>query len=195
MTRDGNALATTVAVAIAAMSLAVLDPPLAVVSSVFGWAMLAIATSDARHFIVPDILSLPAIPLGLLSAPLIGGEQAPSMAVLIHLGAAAVGAAIFYAIRQIYYSFRHRQGLGLGDVKLAAVAGAWTGFEGLSVALLIACIGAITWVLASQAVAKRRVDTTTAIPFGAFLAPAIWLTWWLTAARFELDIASLIGAA
>ena len=113
------------------------------------------------------------------------------MTILMHLGAAAAGAAIFYAIRQIYFALRKHHGLGLGDVKLAAVAGAWTGFEGLSIVLLLACVAAISWTLASQAVLRQRVDATTAIPFGAFLAPAIWLAWWFAAARFDLDIGSL----
>jgi len=35
------------------------------------------------------------------------------------------------------------------------------------------------WVLLSHAVARRPLDGALAIPFGAFLAPAIWATWWL----------------
>jgi leader peptidase (prepilin peptidase)/N-methyltransferase len=176
---------------VAAMSFAVLQPLPAAVSCALGWAMLAIVVSDARRFIVPDVLSLPAIPIGLLAAPLIGDEQTSSMTVLAHLGAAAAGGTIFYAIRQIYFALRRHHGLGLGDVKLAAAAGAWTGFEGLSVVLLLACVAATTWTLASQAVLRQRVEATMAVPFGAFLAPATWLTWWLAAARFDLDSSSL----
>jgi leader peptidase (prepilin peptidase)/N-methyltransferase len=190
----GTAAIAAAAIAIAAMSFAVLQPLPAAVSCALGWAMLAVAVSDARRFIVPDVLSLPAIPLGLLAAPLIGHEQTSSMTILAHLGAAIAGAAIFYAIRQIYYALRRHHGLGLGDVKLAAAAGAWTGLEGLSTVLLLACFVAMAWVLASKALTRERLDATTAVPFGAFLAPAIWLTWWLAAARFELDIGSLIGA-
>lgn len=176
---------------VAAMSFAALEPAPALISCALGWAMLAIAVSDARRFIVPDMLSLPAVPLGVLAAPLIGDEQTSSMTVLAHLGAAAAGAALFYAIRQIYFALRRHHGLGLGDVKLAAAAGAWTGFEGLSIVLLLACVAAMTWTLASEAVRRQRVDAKMAVPFGAFLAPAIWLTWWLAAARFDLDIGRL----
>jgi leader peptidase (prepilin peptidase)/N-methyltransferase len=179
------------AIAIAGVSFAVLQPLAAAVSCALGWTMLAIAVSDARRFIVPDVLSLPAIPLGLLAAPLIGNEQSSPVTILMHLGAAAAAAAIFYAIRQIYFALRRHHGLGLGDVKLAAAAGAWTGFEGLSIVLLLACVAAMSWTLATQAALRQRVEPTTAVPFGAFLAPAIWLTWWFAAARFDLDIGSL----
>jgi len=172
---------TAAAVAIATLSFAALKPLAAIVSCALGFAMLAITVSDARRFIVPDVLSLPAIPAGLLAAMLFGDDTGAGGVPLMHLAAAALGAAIFYAIRRIYFRLRGRHGLGLGDVKLAAVAGAWTGFEGLSMVLLFATTAAIGWVLVRSIGTGRPLDRAAAIPFGAFLAPAIWLTWWLMA--------------
>jgi leader peptidase (prepilin peptidase)/N-methyltransferase len=63
----------------------------------------------------------------------------------------------------------------LGDVKLAAVAGGWTGIDGLGPSLLLACVLALTFVLMYQR--TREVTPATALPFGAFLAPSIWLVW------------------
>lgn len=176
------------ALAIAAMSFAALDPMTATISCALGSAMLAIAVSDARRFIVPDALSLPAIPAGLIVSLLIGEAPTTSGAPLMHLAAAAAGAAAFYAIRWIYFRLRARHGLGLGDVKLAAVAGAWTGFEGLSIVLLLATAAAMTFVLIAHVATRRSVEGATAVPFGAFLAPAIWLTWWLIVSGRELGI-------
>jgi leader peptidase (prepilin peptidase)/N-methyltransferase len=168
-------------VAVVAMSFAALEPLAAIASCALGWAMLAIAISDARNFIVPDAISLPAIPVGLLVSMLMEGGGAP----LMHLAAAGVGAVIFYAIRLIYFRLSGRHGLGLGDVKLAAVAGAWTGFEGLGLVLLLATVTAMSWIVVTHVAAQRPLDRSTAVPFGAFLAPAIWLTWWLMASGLD----------
>ncbi|MGI9410098.1 MAG: prepilin peptidase, partial [Hyphomicrobiaceae bacterium] len=65
----------------------------------------------------------------------------------------------------------------LGDVKLAAVAGAWTGLAGTSTVLLLACAAALTFVGIAALIGKRQLTRQTPLPFGAFLAPAIWLTW------------------
>jgi leader peptidase (prepilin peptidase)/N-methyltransferase len=165
------------AAAIGGVSWTVFDGALAAVSCLLGWAMLAIAVSDFQRFIVPDILSLPAIPAGLIASGwLAAGEPGPSI-VLEHLGAAVIGAASLYGVRELYRRARGREGLGLGDVKLAAVAGSWTGFQGLSPTLLLACVLAIAYVAARQSLRPHEVSGATAIPFGTFLAPSIWVIW------------------
>jgi leader peptidase (prepilin peptidase) / N-methyltransferase len=88
---------------------------------------------------VPDRLSLPAIPAGLIASGLLASESPAHAMMLSHLIAALVGALSLLAIREAYAVLRGREGLGLGDVKLAAVAGAWTGFAGLPLVLLLAC--------------------------------------------------------
>jgi len=60
--------ALPLALAISALSLWAFPVRLALASCAPGWAMLAVALVDARHFIVPDVLSLPAIPAGLLAS-------------------------------------------------------------------------------------------------------------------------------
>lgn len=155
------------AVLIAIASFALLDPVMAVVSCLLAAAMAGVAVSDARRFIVPDILSLPAIPAGLLVSGLL----------LEHLAAALLGALALLALRQAYFALRGREGLGLGDVKLAAVAGAWTGLASLPSVMLIACMAAIGSVLVMKATARATVTAVTPVPFGTYLAPSIWLVW------------------
>ena len=65
------ALIAFLAFTIAAASFFVFEPKIALVSCLLGWTMLSIAVVDARRFIVPDILSLPSIPGGLLVARLL----------------------------------------------------------------------------------------------------------------------------
>jgi leader peptidase (prepilin peptidase)/N-methyltransferase len=107
---------------------------------------------------------------------------------LEHLAAALSGALGLLAIRKAYSVLRGREGLGLGDVKLAGVAGAWTGFAGLTPVLLFACLAAIAAVLVMTARGKQAITGATPIPLGATLAPAIWLVWLLQTASQDWDI-------
>ena len=171
---------------IAAASFAAFEPIVAVISCVLGWSMLAIAAIDAEHFIIPDVLSLPAIPLGLLVTRGMRGDPSfAGEAVLMNLGAAAFGAFALLGIREFYRRWRGREGLGLGDVKLAAAAGAWTGFEGLGHVLLLSCVLAFAYVLLINARDLRAIQGSTALPFGVFLGPSIWLVWYANALMLD----------
>jgi leader peptidase (prepilin peptidase)/N-methyltransferase len=170
-------IALALAALVALPSFLLLDPVAALISCGFGLAMAAIAYSDARRFIVPDQLSLPAIPAGLLTSGLFAAETPAHVAMLNNLAAAFIGVLSLFAVREAYAALRGREGLGLGDVKLAAVAGSWTGFAGLPLVLLLACLGAIAAVLAASIRGSASVTATTAVPLGATLAPAIWLVW------------------
>ena len=143
--------------------------------------MLAIAVSDIRHFIVPDALSATAFALGLMSAALF--DDAPlAEAILICLLRAAAAALPLLALMLLYEWWRGRPGLGLGDVKLAAVAGAWldwfTNVGVIEVAALAALAAYAVW----RYVLRRPIVATTPLPFGLFLAPAIWAGWLAEAA-------------
>ena len=151
------------ALAVAVFSLAALPLKLALVSCLLGWAMLAIAVVDARRFIIPDVLSLPAIPIGLVAS---GRLLEPSADGLV---------------RAVYFRIRRREGLGLGDVKLAAVAGAWIGWQSLSDVVLLAAALALSLVLALGLMRGEALSAAARIPFGCFLAPSIWLVWALAA--------------
>ena len=155
-----------------------LDLPLALAGAVLAAAMLAIAIVDRRSFLVPDWLSLPAVPLGILAAGSLIDPLADTIAPAGHLVGAAVGALSLYLLAFAYRRLRGHEGLGLGDVKLAAVAGAWVGIGLLSHVLLVACAGALVALVFKMAKeGSRDIAGTTALPFGAFLAPAIWIVW------------------
>lgn len=179
------------AVIIAATSFFVFDPMIALVSCLLGWTMLAIAVIDAQRFIVPDVLSLPSIPVGLIVARLLDDGYAGHSLVLEHLGAAILGGATFYAIKELYYRWRAREGLGLGDVKLAAAAGAWTGLAGLGYVLLLASVLAISYVLLLNMRDLRAIRGSTAVAFGVFLAPSIWFVWCANTLGVDLSLAGL----
>lgn len=176
-TRTAQPVIAFAAIAIAAVSLYIFEFPYAAVSCFLGWTMLAIAASDAARYIIPDALSLPSIPLGLLATHFLSGLQRDPFLTLEHIAAAIFGAALLYGVREGYFYWRDREGLGLGDVKLGAVAGAWTGFQGMTNVLLLGCVLAIAYVVAMMLWQRRVLSGATAMPFGVFLAPAIWIIW------------------
>jgi leader peptidase (prepilin peptidase)/N-methyltransferase len=171
-----------------AISLLLFEPKYASVSCLLGWTMLAIAASDAERFVVPDVLSLPAIPAGLIATRFLADAGSANAELLEHSLAAIVGATALLAVKQLYLLWRSREGLGLGDVKLAAVAGAWTGLQGLSYVLLAACLLAFAYVLIVNRRNLNAIEATSAVPFGVFLGPSIWLVWCISALTSEMAV-------
>jgi len=141
------------------------------------FTMLLVMLIDSRHFIIPDVLSLPAIPAGILAA--CSAFPGSTEAILLdQVLAACVAGASLYAIRAIYGGVRGVEGLGLGDVKLAAAAGAWVGLEALPMTSLLATCAALTTILISNSIrGANSAGLKTAIPFGSFIAPAIVVMW------------------
>jgi leader peptidase (prepilin peptidase)/N-methyltransferase len=140
--------------------------------------MLTIAVIDYRSFRIPDGLNIAGVVLALGNAVL----QSPDawVAALLNTGLRGVVLAlIFWALRASYGLIRGREGIGLGDVKLAAVAGAWLDWLYMSIAIQIAAFAALTIYLVRYGVSGRSISLTNRLPFGAFFAPAIWLTWLL----------------
>jgi leader peptidase (prepilin peptidase) / N-methyltransferase len=168
-------------IGIAGASFYAFAPWTAFVSCLLGWAMLAIAVVDARSFTIPDILSLPAIPAGLLASGWLLDPWSGQLVSLDHVLGAGLGGGAFWLVREAYWRLRGREGLGLGDVKLAAAGGAWIGWEHLADMVLLAAAGALSFVLAVAVVRRGRLSGGERLPFGTFLAPAIWVVWCLGA--------------
>jgi leader peptidase (prepilin peptidase)/N-methyltransferase len=138
--------------------------------------MLAIAVSDARHFLVPNVLTAPAFLLGLCFAILFSGESMVA-AISVCLLRALAAALPFLALMLLYQLLRGRPGLGMGDVKLAAVAGAWLDWFAIAMVIEVAAVAALMTFLVWRYLLHRPVNATTRLPFGLFFAPAIWLGW------------------
>jgi leader peptidase (prepilin peptidase)/N-methyltransferase len=160
------------AVAVAAWSAWLTSGWLLWASCAFGWALLALAFIDWREFRLPDFLTLPLIPTGLLVNWLIGGTPLFISAVI----GAAAGAVFILLVRWGYAAIRHREGIGLGDVKLFAAGGAWVGWAGLPSVLLVAALFALASALLGY-VGKDRLRADERVPFGTFLCLGIWLVW------------------
>ena len=138
--------------------------------------MGAIALYDARHFIIPDVLNAAALVLALAHAAVLEpGAAAEAIMQALVRGAVAGGA--FLALKLGYRALRGREGIGLGDVKLAAVAGVWLDWFAILVAVELAVLAALGAHLLRMALRRRPLRAAAALPFGLYLAPAIWVAW------------------
>jgi leader peptidase (prepilin peptidase) / N-methyltransferase len=149
-----------------------------------GLLMLAVAVADARAFIIPDKLTIAAFLLALTNAAIEGLASMPENIAVAALRGLVLALA-FFALREIYLRLRHRHGIGLGDVKLAAVAGAWLDWTLIPVAIEIAALTALILYIANQLVLRRPLCAAAKLPFGLFFAPAIWVCWLLNAMFLE----------
>jgi leader peptidase (prepilin peptidase)/N-methyltransferase len=141
---------------------------------VFTWMLLAAAGIDFRTQLLPDSLTLPLLWLGLLIA---------LVPLFVDAREALVGAAIGYlALWAVYWVFKlatGKEGMGYGDFKLLAAAGAWMGGAALlPVIIMSALSGAIIGLVLLRV---RGQDRSTPIPFGPFLAAGMWI--WLVAGK------------
>jgi len=136
-----------------------------------GWCLLALGVIDLRDHLLPDILTLPLIPLGLIAAYV---EDPASTG--IHALSAVAGYATFRLIAFAYRSWRGRDGLGHGDAKLLAAAGAWVSWQGLPGVVLIGATASLALVLV-HARSGRGIRAEDRIPFGPGSCLGLWLVW------------------
>lgn len=144
-----------------------LDPAIVAVSAGLTAVLAWIAWIDARQLRIPDGLSLPLIGAGLVVAVLLPGRP-----LIDHLAGAAVGYAVFALIGAWFFRQRGVEGLGLGDAKLLAAAGAWLGWQALPWVVALGSLGALGFALARPS--AGRGDP---VAFGPWLALAFALVW------------------
>jgi leader peptidase (prepilin peptidase)/N-methyltransferase len=161
------------AVALALVSLSIDSGLLAWVDWLLGCWLLTLGWIDLRRWLLPDALTLPLILVGLGAAAwLAPGELVDRAA------GAAGGYLILRATAWAYRRQRGREGVGGGDAKLLAAAGAWVGAAALPSVLFGAACAALM-AAAGLAIAGTRLSRDSALPFGPFLALAIWVVWLL----------------
>ena len=133
--------------------------------------LIAITFIDFHHKIIPDVISLSGIPVGLIVSLLVFGISWKTLNYSL-LGILTGGGALFL-VSWIYEKTRKREGLGMGDVKLTAMLGAFFGWKGVFFVLLMSSmIGSIVGLVL---ILIYRKGLQYAIPFGPFLAAAALL--------------------
>ncbi len=131
----------------------------------FSAALIVITFIDLDHQIIPDVISLPGIPIFFLAAVFFMGLSWWDSLIGVLLGG-----GILYLIAFFYYLFTRREGMGGGDIKLLAMMGAFLGWKSLLFILLVSSfMGAVAGI---TLMALKGANWKHAIPFGPFLAVA-----------------------
>ncbi len=168
------------------------QPVALIEAAMLSFFLLGLLFMDWETFRLPDSFTLPGAVLGLAQSLLPGGGLIPSLRlaraapmalphwapIISSLAGALGGAGLLLMIRQLYRLLRRREGMGLGDIKLAALLGAWLGVAGAGLSLMLAVLlGATAGLLL---IARGRQSTATLrLPFGTFLCVSGLLTLFL----------------
>ena len=136
-----------------------------------GWTLLLLAAIDRGTHRLPDFLTYPLILAGLAVGYIVDTPLFAS-----HVIGAAVGFGVFSLLSLGYRALRGREGLGLGDAKLLAAAGAWLTWMALPTVVSLAALLALLPIVLQRATGRPfRADEH--IAFGPALAAATWLVW------------------
>jgi len=165
-----------VAVAVSFVSIAIAPGAIGLLGAGLALVTIAIAVIDWRSFVIPNWLNAAGLCLAFIHAAALEPDAVLWAVAMAAIRGAAL-ALVFLALRSAYSWFRGRQGLGLGDVKLAAVAGAWLDWLIIPIAIEIAAVAALSGYVLRQLVLGRSISTTNRVPFGFFFAPTIWICW------------------
>jgi leader peptidase (prepilin peptidase)/N-methyltransferase len=163
--------------AIGVISALSLSWPVAIASTLLGTLMIAGADVDARTFLLPDPITWGAVASGIVAAPLLDAAM-PWMTAGEAIARAGCIAVVLALFRTCYAWVRRSEGLGLGDVKLAAAIGAWLPFDAIPLCFGLAASSALVMVMFAR-LNGQAVTRTTRIPFGAFLCPALWIVFYM----------------
>jgi leader peptidase (prepilin peptidase) / N-methyltransferase len=151
----------------------------AVASAVLGSLMIAGADVDARTCLLPDVVTWGAIVCGIAAAAALNPYDEWHAAAAAFIRAAGTALALG-SLRWCHARLRTREGLGFGDVKLAAAVGAWLPLEAIPLCFALAAGAALVAVMCARW-RGEAISGATKIPFGAFLCPALWLIFYVGA--------------
>jgi leader peptidase (prepilin peptidase) / N-methyltransferase len=157
--------------------------------AIFSAIMVVLVFTDLRERILPDVVNFAGFGLGLLlsffTAPVDGTAlaiakrifefppPAPVLSFVDALLGAATGSGLLWVVSEAYFRLRGREGMGMGDVKMMLMAGA---FLGLKRTLLTIFAGSILGsILGMILILARRKDSDYELPFGTFLGMAALL--------------------
>jgi leader peptidase (prepilin peptidase)/N-methyltransferase len=159
--------------------------PLAATLLVFVAALTVITFIDLDHQIIPNIITLPGIPLGILAGLVLGEPP-----LLDRIIGALAGAGFLYLVLFYGSAFYGQDAMGEGDLNLIAMVGAFLGWKAVALTTLLACLFGSAVGLAL--IALRRLGRRQHIPFGPFLSlgavvALFWgeelITWYLRLLR------------
>jgi leader peptidase (prepilin peptidase)/N-methyltransferase len=148
-------------------------------------ALLVVSFIDLDHQIIPNCITYPGIAAGLLASVAL-----PNRTPWESLFGAALGAGSLLLVAMAFRAIRGKEGMGMGDVKLLAMIGAFLGWKGVVFTLVLSSfLGSAIGIIALKASGK---DAGQPIPYGPFLSLGAlffvlggdrWLDWYLHLGR------------
>jgi leader peptidase (prepilin peptidase)/N-methyltransferase len=140
-----------------------LGPTLLLVSRlVFGCGLITLFAIDLEHHLLPNAITLPGMVVGFVFSLM---TEPGWLASLIGILA---GGGVLWGIAEAYFRIRHEEGLGMGDVKMLGMIGAFLGWKLMLLTLVLASIAGS--VIGVALIVSKRGDMKYALPFGTFLA-------------------------
>jgi len=152
-------------------------------------ALIVITFIDLEHMIIPNVITIPGIIVGVLYNALITdchtsrnllGDFSSSLEnffgvlnevpFLDSVFGIIIGGGVLFLIAFLYVLIRKREGMGMGDVKLLAMIGAFLGWKGVIFVMLVSSL--IGTVVGLSVIAYKKGDLKYALPFGPFLSLA-----------------------
>lgn len=176
------------------------------VNSLFLAAIIILIFTDYNHRILPNIITLPGVIVGILLSyfqtpkvyddllswkviSLLGFENPSNVQPWIgSIFGAIIGGGLLYLVAFVYEVVRRRQGLGMGDVKMMAMVGAFLGWR---LALMTIFVGSLLGTFVGIfLILLRKIDTQGKLAFGVFLGigSALCLFYGFSFVRWYLDM-------
>ena len=125
--------------------------------------LIVLAAIDLEHFLLPDRITLPGIVIGWLLQ-----RWLPAASLLEAVVGALVGAGVLILLINVWYWLHDEESMGLGDVNMLAMIGAFLGWQGVISTLFVASL--LGAVVGLGLIAARRLTLKGKLPFGFFLA-------------------------
>lgn len=132
-------------------------------AALFCAALVALAAIDIEHFLLPDKITLPGLAVALALQPLLAWGSISGA-----LQGALLGAGVLLVMAGLWELLRGVEGMGLGDVKMLAMIGAFLGVHGVVVTLVFASLAGS--VVGIALLARGAIELQGKLPFGFFLA-------------------------
>jgi len=136
--------------------------PMLAVRLAFACAMVVLFAIDLRHHLLPNVITVPGIVIGFLLSLFLPPGWKASLIGLI------AGGGVLFVIAEGYYRLRGVEGLGMGDVKMLSMIGAFLGWKLMLVTLILGSFAGS--LIGVGVIALGRGGMKAALPFGTFLA-------------------------
>ena len=128
----------------------------------FACAMIVLFAIDLEHHLLPNVITLPAIAIGLISSAVLPPGIVDALIGVI------LGGGVLWLIGEAYFRYSGQEGMGGGDVKMLAMIGAFLGWKLVLVTLVLSSVAGS--LIGLFVIVIKRGGMKYALPYGTFLA-------------------------